>query len=573
MLLAALAVTLSLGAVQALDGKEIQKMISTGKGTVTLPKGTFRMSPGKGGRYYLDFDGLSDLVIDGTGTEFVLTDPGRGGIRFQDCKNITLKGLSIVWETPPFTQGTVTSFDPSGSWYNVKISPGYPTDLDNRKRFAANPTGYIFDAKTRLWKPGSLDLYTSKVERKGPDSFRFTMRNPVKHPVEVGDPIAFRGALSSGLELLNTAKMRIDGVTLRSVPGIVCHEVQGEGGNVYRYKVTYGPPPPGSTERPLMSSNAGGFNSGSMRAGVTVDSSVIEGTADDAIPIHGMFAPVAKSDGNQLWVNSYYKEVDVRVGDPVQFFDEKGGPEGSAIVLGVEPAKGFSAPPSKIVQLESKTNYYRLTLDRSVRLKNDDLVGFPSATNSGFAVTNNKITNNRGRAILIMASNGIVANNVIDGSTQAGIVLCPTIRNAVSGYSENVTIRGNTIRNTGYATGGPFSYQAGAVSVTARGIKEVTHRNITIENNTFEDIDGINLLVKNASGVTIRGNTFNRPMTKKSMSERGKNANFDLESLVYIDDSDKVNASANRFLNAGTLMRKMIAGPKSMGVESGFTKG
>ncbi|MEZ0325131.1 MAG: hypothetical protein ACAH95_04435 [Fimbriimonas sp.] len=571
-MLAALAVTLMMGAPQSLDGKEIQRLIANGKGTVTLPKGSFRMGPGKGPRYHLDFDDLRDLVIDGTGTELILTDPGRGGIRFQGCRNVTLKGLSLRWETPPFTQGRVTDFDPNGEWYEVKISPGYPTDLDDRKHFPANPTGYLFDAQTRLWKHGSLDLYSSRVDKKGPDTFRFNMRNPVKNPVSVGDPVAFRGFLSSGLELLMTEKMRIEDVTLRNVPGIVCHEVQGEGGNYYRYKVTYGPPPAGATERPLMASNAGGFNSGSMRAGVTVENSTIEGTADDAIPIHGMFAAVSKSEGNQLWVNSYYKKIDVRVGEPVQFFDEKGAPEGEAKVIGVEPAPDFSAPDSKIITMDEKGNYYRLTLDRSVNLKPDYLAGFPNATNSGFAVRGNRILNNRARGILIMAANGVVENNVIDGSTIAGIVVCPTIRNAVAGYAENVIIRGNTIRNTGYATAGPFTYQAGAISVTARGIKEITHRNITIENNTFEDIDGINLLVKNTSGVTIRGNTFRRPMRKMSPSDRGKNFNFDQEALVYIADSDRVNAAENRVFEAGGQMKKMIVGPKGLNL-GGFIKG
>jgi hypothetical protein len=96
------------------------------------------------------------------------------------------------------------------------------------------------------------------------------------------------------------------------------------------------------------------------------------------------------------------------------------------------------------------------------------------------------------------------------------------------------------------------------------------HRNITIENNRFEDNDGVNVVVCSAQGVTIRNNQFVNPMTHPD--EYGRDKGVDPRALIWINESSKVDLSGNIVTNPGAYLAKLVEATAS-GSGTGFNTG
>jgi polygalacturonase len=200
----------------------------------------------------------------------------------------------------------------------------------------------------------------------------------------------------------------------------------------------------------------------------------------------------------------------------------------------------------------------------------------PAALGSGFVVRNNTIRHHRARGILIKADDGLIEGNTIDGSTIAGIVLAPELFWREACYSRNVTIRNNTIRRCGTATAGPWTSQAGALSVTAEvqpGSKP-GHRNIVIENNRFIENDGVNLLLQAVDGVRVKGNRFER--ADQAATRRGSNHRIDPSALIWLSGCANVRFEDNRVSEPGSALSRLIGlGPETThvsGLEDGVRR-
>ena len=84
----------------------IRGELAAGRSAIKVPKARYRLVPGDGETCYLELRGLSDVAIDFSGSELV------GAVRtrmfsLQSCTNVTLRNVSIDYETLPFTQGRI----------------------------------------------------------------------------------------------------------------------------------------------------------------------------------------------------------------------------------------------------------------------------------------------------------------------------------------------------------------------------------------------------------------------------------------------------------------------------------
>ena len=516
----------------------LDKAINAGATRVVVPPGIYRLvsPPGSGSHIYLH--DVSNLTIEAKGVTFLLqTD--QQGINFSHCKNVTLRGCVIMHEIPPFTQGIIESVSADRKSIQVRIHAGYP-GLDAPGR-PANTTGYLFDRKTRQWKRGGLDYSTEKIDLIKNGVYDLHFGGSLDKAVEISDLIAFRGTGGQDIFLGDCAKMRIEDVTIRNGGGFCVHEADGDGDNYYRYTLTYGPIPAGGTEKPLIACNADAFHSSSNRHGPTLEKCRFEGMPDDGVPIHGSYSLVAAASDDHLIVS----DRQFRVGDPIHLFNATCEYSGEAKVIAVKNLPDYHADQkSKLSRFAnlSQRSFTELTLDKPVKAEFDWMVSNPNADGSNYIVRGCVIRNHRARGMLLKAENGLVENNLVDGSTIDGIVLSPELWWNEACYSRNVIIRNNTIRNCGYAMVGPWVQQAGALTVLGEGKGEPGHRNIVIENNTFEDNNGMNILIHSASDVQIKGNRFIR--AQQQSSDRGKDS-FDPTSLIYITLSNNVRLEKN----------------------------
>lgn len=543
--------------------KAIDEAIASGQRKVVIPPGTYRLEE------TLRVEKAKGLEIDASGVTFVRANNERRGVEFLRCENVALRGLTMQCEKVPFTQGKIAGIDPAGTWIDLRVDDGYPGEYLKRET-----TGYVFDPATRQWKAGTYDYGIGRAENRGGGVWRLGLRGKLAGNVAVGDLMAFRGPGAQDLYLTGCSGCALEGVTLLGGSGFCVHEDGGEGRNRYQYTLTYPPKPAGATEAPLIASNADAFHSGGMRRGPVLDGCRFEGMCDDGVPIHGYYRFVVGSadDGKTVYLGGRFAWDTFRAGDPIRVLDKVGTLIGEAKVVATAPAPAGYRPaalPADKRYEENDGKYFALTLDRPVRAESGFRAATPNACGSGFVVRNCVIRNHRARGMLIKADDGLIENNVVDGSTIAGLVIAPEFFWNEADYSRNIVVRNNTFRHCGNCTAGPWTEQAGTVTVYGQGDQDggigYGHRHLVIEGNTLEENDGTNLLVNGAEDVLLRGNRFVRPM--RMATRRGTDRGIDPAALIYVEHARDVRVEANEVAEAGAALRTLVKlGAKAEGV-------
>jgi hypothetical protein len=555
--------------------KGIQAAIDAGCKGVVVPAGTYAL-PVLAGNWHLGFSNVKDFEIYAKGVSFMLTDATKGGIQFWNCTNVSLIGALFQHVNPPFTQGTIEAIASDGTSYDVQVHAGY-YPYDDSVHIPSQPVGYIFDPATRQWKAGTGDGYSTSVEKLPSGLFRIhwpSNMGPPSVPVAVGDYLVSRGNGSTDIYVGGSGGMTITQVTVKNAGGFVAHDDGGPGGNYYSYTVTYGPVPSGGTEAPLVASNADAFHSSGTRVGPTVEGCSFEGMPDDGIPIHGAYCLVSAAAGSTLTLTS---TCSLQAGDPVRFYDANGNAMGTASAQSVTALPNYST--AKMSHWNgfsnlSKDSFLQVVVDHTPAQEPafDWLVANPAANGAGYVVRHNVIRNHRARGMLLKADNGLVEDNVIDGSTIAGIVVSPEAWWNEADYSHNVTIRNNTIQHTGYATVYPGTGQAGALTLTGDATSTPGHQGITIEGNTFQNQDGLNLLIDLAATVHIDDNRFVHD--QYDASTRGSSS-YDPTALVWVSRSNDVTFSGNTVSQRGAQGNAVVhvasTASSITGATSGFT--
>jgi len=87
--------------------------------TLTLPPGSYRITENKA----LNFNGLQDVAIEGTGAEFIFYKREGDMFSAHDCERVTFRGFTLDWDwntDPLFSPMVVTKLAPDKSWVELR---------------------------------------------------------------------------------------------------------------------------------------------------------------------------------------------------------------------------------------------------------------------------------------------------------------------------------------------------------------------------------------------------------------------------------------------------------------------
>ena len=512
-------------------------------------------------------DALKNCTVDLTGVTLVFLGSNGINLEFAGCSNSVFRGATVYKQIPSFTQGKIVNINRTDAenWVaDVEIDRGYLW----KPFFDQKVTCHIFDSQIRnaagrpAWKANTAYFHpTASRSDDAPGKLKLTFNERmVLTPPDVGDRVVLRGKGGFSTRVSDCTDMTFQNLKLENngLYGIV--EFNGKSTTYDGVQITYGPPPPGATEPPTVASTADGIHCLYGDPGPTFKNCIIEGTPDDGIAIHGAFYPIDEvvSDtvlgiaGKGHSTNTVQR---FEKGDPIRISDEKSGYYADAAVTDA--------------QLVGESWQY--TLDKPVQVKAGFLVSNPKKSGHGFKILNTTVRRNRARGMLLKADDGLVENCLVEDSTIAGIVVSPEPSGMEAGYAHNITLRGNTIRHTGYAEAGGWTPYAPGISVTGAG--SIGNRNITIENNTFDRITGANLLVRFTDTAVIRGNHFLN--THQVASDIGKGAGIDATAVIWLGDDRNITLANNAVTNPGPFGKSLITvAPSATGVrgaEGGIT--
>lgn len=571
----------------------IQNAYNSGTGGVVIAPGTYNL-PAPSGYWCLDFNNMANFVIQAKNVTLLMADGVHGGMHFGNCQNVTLDGLvangcTFTTLKPNFTQGSILSggSDAAGSYLDVQIDAGYPSDLNNTAVFTPYDgttfaLGYNFDKNSRRYKTKEIDfgVRSAAVLDFASRKWRFHVDNSAVLPGNglnaIGDPICLIGAMPHGIGLDNCT------VTLKNLnlPWGDNGSYEGGGGpnRWINVRGTYQTKPSGATATALMGFN--GVNVGSEHVGPDVEGCAFEGAPDDMWNLHAAFEQVGSISGMTLTVGAANFRNDIQNGDTLRFYDQKLNLIDTAQVTSAPLPVSFTQPFSSHwgeFQNASSVGYYTLSLSHAVTAPYDTLVEDASACCAGAKFLNNRITNIRSCGLLLKGDNPDVENNMIDGCSGAGVAIFCSTGWGEAGFVHGATIKNNTIMNCGYWDREDL-WTAGALTVGMDPdddtITGEDHQNILIQNNTFDNNAGVDLSVKHAAHVRILGNTFQN--THFAGLRPGVWTGFDPGSVIWLGQCQDITLARNTVSNLGPSATALVTAAATAlavhGIGSGVTQ-
>jgi parallel beta helix pectate lyase-like protein len=261
----------------------IARLPKQGGAILTFPPGAYHFAASTDFAFTLD--GIHDLTINGSGAKLVFA--GKTHPFFiKDCASPLVRGLSIDWGRPPFSQGEVIAVAADARSADVRIDPEFPVDGSETVQAIAT-----YDRNTRLMAVKGLDAYNvvAEVSLVGTQLLRLSFTRPL--PLKPGDTVVLRHQVHAAniFFITDCADVRLEDVTIHAGPGMALLGVNCRNATIERMTIV---PPPGSNR--LMTTCADGIHLSACSGVVEIRDCSMEGMGDDGVNVHGNYLHVVR---------------------------------------------------------------------------------------------------------------------------------------------------------------------------------------------------------------------------------------------------------------------------------------
>jgi hypothetical protein len=471
---------------------ELQQATATNRTVVTIPAGDYRFSCDG----TTTLTGLTNLTINAQDVTFWFEPPFRLGLKFADCRNVTLQGLTIDCDPLPFFQGRIRDVAPAAEapTFTIELMPGYQP-IDGNGKELTNGT-----QRVAFYRPDGSYIRNPILNGKWsrhPNSNLVELQviaSPGREAAQlpgVGDYVACTFPSGHLVQNYNCGEMIYEDVNIYASAGMVLNEYLGPGGNLYkRVRLTRRP----GTNRLHMGGRDGfHFNSGDK--GAVLDRCEAAYLGDDEVNIHGTVYRLIKRLSPDHYVffagpNGY------SVGERLDFYDWFTlEPLGQATVKSATRGKG--------VQWGHE---WDVVLDRAMDLPDKDvMIIFHHHVEAGFVIRNCWFHDTGQRFLINGAPNGLVENNTFQNIGSGMIAHMETAKWAEGPFPSGVVLRNNRLLNTS------FGIVVNTIAAGGRHLRRSTPiKDIRIQDNYFDEV-GNAITVSQVDGLLLEGNVINRP--------------------------------------------------------------
>jgi hypothetical protein len=252
----------------------IGRLPRKGGASLRIPAGLYRFQDI--GQVALGFEDIEDLSIDATGAVFLFNEQ-IAPISAVNCRNFRLRGGTIDWDRPPFSQGDVLSVAADKRTLDIRVDAGFPVTGGERIETLAT-----YDRASGLMSLGGIDSYNAveHVQLTGPQRLRLALSQPLGF--KTGDTVVMRhqtyGVNAISLEGCDNAVLR--DVTIHAAPGMAVVGSGCNGVTIARLRIE---PTPGSGR--LMSTCADGIHLLGCRGKILIEDCDMRGMGDDCVNV------------------------------------------------------------------------------------------------------------------------------------------------------------------------------------------------------------------------------------------------------------------------------------------------
>jgi hypothetical protein len=544
------------------------RFLEEGSGrTLRFTPGTYEIEPTETSRdrfgdsqwinAHLTLLDAEDATIEGEDATLVMTDPTYGIFRCLDS-SIELRGLEFDYDPLPFTQGTIQALEDDGDTIVLDIDDGYVGfdhslfDSDRHTNGTIHEPDGSFVTETR--GQGANTFTFAAMERQDEGVYRLPLADDsTRAGLEVGRKLAVttRPPGTHGVTF-NNSRPTVEDVTIRASPSWALYLFLCRDPVVRNVTMK---PPEGSDR--MLSVSADGIHVNNNRDGPVVENCHVEQLGDDSVVVDTNGMPVESVVDERTVQVGFGLTVHVQEGDVFEAAAETGVRKGELPPVAEAEVSGGDRPPYQ---------YETITFEEPIAdtLAEGDLLINTETANTGFEIRNNTLLDTRARPIRIAASDGVIEDNEIDGSSAAGILLRQRTNVRIKkSWIENVTVRNNEVRRSGLV--GLAWVNPGAIKLvthTGPPTEGRPHRNVEFVDNAVTNVSSFGLDLHDTAGLTIEGNEVNdlnqlayggrgygmklfdnRDMTIRTNAVSGESDT--LTGFAVVRDNDSTTASGN----------------------------
>lgn len=501
----------------------LQLAVLNGSSQIIVPPGTYTDPMGNNSSIFLQHAENLDIIADDV---LMLCGKRTRALELSGCKNVTIRGLTIDYAPLPFTQGDIVAL--GQGYVDVKIHRGYPLSAFSRID--------IIDSQTHYRKRGSTFLWGATATFVG-DSIVRVSQADLPSVAEIGDMASMStgadpGGAPHALVISNCeGGITLDRVTVHSAPGFGIFESGGMGDtHLTHCRVVPGPMPEGASHERLLSASWDAIQHLLTRKGPVVEHCEVRDAGDDSWSVtwNGAFT-IQSAGGNTITVAP----------------DNDGALPG-ALQIGDSLRSSLTSEAARITAISGGS----IQLDRPSPWEAGIRVYSPSRRCEDFILRHNHFRSS-GR-VLIKAGNGVIEHNFFE-DTHSGVTVNTEIAPGATGVS-NLIIRNNRIKGTGHFMPAPWSNQAGAISIADGSGSTLSpagpFSDILIQENSFDDVSGVNVVISSAKHVQLVKNEFHRTGSSH-YDHTGQAYQINQRTVVYLKNCQDVLLDSNAVVHSG----------------------
>jgi hypothetical protein len=464
--------------------RAIAELTRSGGGRLLVPPGVYTFAAEAGP--ILWFAGLADVDIEAYGAAFVFRGLARP-FRFENCRNVRLRGVTIDWARAPFSQGEIEAQAPDRKSADVVLDEATPMDGWTTVKAIGG-----YDRETGLMTRSRLDVYGvgDAVEPLGPRRVRVHFRWPVD--LSQARTLLLRHAVyeAHAINAQGCTDVAIEDVTVVVVPGIGF--VGGRCRNLSLTRCVVAPRPGSGL---FMSTCAGASHFTNCSGEVTVEGCRFSRMGDDGVNVNAAYRKViGRPDARTLIVANR---------NDFPFRPEEAPP----------PGDRFEIASAATLETRGEDALARASLEPGAPATRERLVfaqDLPAQAAAGDVVVDKSqlprltvrdclFEGNRARGVLAHA-HARIENCQFRDQTLEGVLLSPNLFWMEGPEVADVRVVGNLFDGVDR-----WGTRQGAIRVDAQveGPKGKTvtspgrpNHDVTIENNVFRNIDGPNVILR-----------------------------------------------------------------------------
>lgn len=468
----------------------------------------------------LEWDGAENILVDGGGSHFVMSEPSAQMWRIRNSRNILIGNFSYEYDPRPHTLTRVEHIDAEKGTLEARILSGfaeerYPREVNQMFAYALDP-----EDRRRMHprRPGHLYLDPHRTTKKDDKIVVYQMMHTAEFPwlkdMREGDLmiVCYRRWPLSYVQ--RSVDVTLYGIQTRKSEAVM---FMGGGNTDMKFLGLSA-----ESDQKMYPSPAG-WVTGNDRRGPWIEGCFFEALADDGpnITANQYLVEAGKTNGELVlrtmpsWQNAAWRH-----GDHLVFWN---------------PGNGRSIGKAKVVEVrtsddELASGMQRIRVDKAVEeliFGSDPAIATHvynySFHNSGFVARNNRMVAGRRFGFNVKAVNALIEKNHFEDLSSSAVYLenAPTFWEGLS--SRNVVVQNNIMINCGNSEDSALRRRASGVHVNlwrypgpgGYATDWIGHHRILIRNNVIIDWESVGIAVDNVDDVTISGNTF------KSRSKSG----------------------------------------------------